>query len=266
MPTSYLAFRTGDGAVNAPAIAAALGARAEAVCRHLPAPRQEARAATGSRATWTAPAAVRSTSASPVPARPESSPMRPRASTATCSTSSATATGAPTLRAALDEARAFLALPAAPAIRATATAYDAAEAARRLWRRCRAIDGTHAESLSPRPRSRALPLRGAALPRRASLPRRPDRAPPAGAGRRRNRRRRRRPAASNAHGSTLAYGPPKTMLHTAPPLYGRGHTRGSAVVAFAPAVWSAGVRESQIGNGPARYRRVHAEARTCAIC
>ena len=34
----------------------------------------------------------------------------------------------------------------------------------------------------------------------------------------------------------------------------------------APDVWSAGVRESQIGNGPARYRRVHAEARTCAIC
>ena len=59
---------------------------------------------------------------------------------------------APTLRAALDEARAFLALPpapdrgpwAAPASRSADT-YDAAEAARRLWRRCRAIDGTHAE-------------------------------------------------------------------------------------------------------------------------
>ena len=60
--------------------------------------------------------------------------------------------GAPTLRAALDEARAFLALPAAPACRpgASPTAisdapYDATEAARRLWRRCRAIDGSHAE-------------------------------------------------------------------------------------------------------------------------
>ena len=59
---------------------------------------------------------------------------------------------APTLRAALDEARAFLALPPAPD-RHSGTApvsgsdepYDATEAARRLWRRCRAIDGTHAE-------------------------------------------------------------------------------------------------------------------------
>ena len=54
-------------------------------------------------------------------------------------------TGAPTLRAALDEARAFLALPAAPAA-GEGDAYDATEAARRLWRRCRAIDGTHAEA------------------------------------------------------------------------------------------------------------------------
>ncbi len=52
--------------------------------------------------------------------------------------------GAPTLRAALDEARAFLALPASPAPGDTGD-YDAAEAARRLWRGCRAIDGTHAE-------------------------------------------------------------------------------------------------------------------------
>ncbi len=69
-------------------------------------------------------------------------------------------TGAPTLRAALDEARAFLALPAAaacpghdpgdcrPGASPTAISdapYDATEAARRLWRRCRAIDGSHAE-------------------------------------------------------------------------------------------------------------------------
>ena len=51
--------------------------------------------------------------------------------------------GAPTLRAALAEARAFLALPAMPA---AGGAYDATEAARRLWRRCRAIDGTQAEA------------------------------------------------------------------------------------------------------------------------
>ena len=52
---------------------------------------------------------------------------------------------APTLRAALDEARAFLALPPAPAAGGSET-YDAVEAARRLWRYCRAIDGTHAEA------------------------------------------------------------------------------------------------------------------------
>ena len=50
---------------------------------------------------------------------------------------------APTLRAALTEARAFLTLPALPA---AGGEYDASEAARRLWRRCRAIDGTHAEA------------------------------------------------------------------------------------------------------------------------
>ena len=54
-------------------------------------------------------------------------------------------TCAPTLRAALEEARAFLARPAAPPAGA-GDAYDPTEAARRLWRRCRAIDGTHAEA------------------------------------------------------------------------------------------------------------------------
>ncbi|MCY4283987.1 MAG: toprim domain-containing protein [Thiotrichales bacterium] len=54
---------------------------------------------------------------------------------------------APTLRAALDEARAFLALPAAPATGAgPGDTYDATEAARRLWARCCTIDGTHAEA------------------------------------------------------------------------------------------------------------------------
>ncbi len=55
------------------------------------------------------------------------------------------ASGAGSLRAAMAEARAFLSLPptltsAGPDI------YDRTEAARRLWRRCRAIDGTHAEA------------------------------------------------------------------------------------------------------------------------
>ena len=54
-------------------------------------------------------------------------------------------TNAPTLRAALDEARAFLALPASPA-RGDTGDYDATEAARRLWRGCRPVDGTHAET------------------------------------------------------------------------------------------------------------------------
>ena len=67
-------------------------------------------------------------------------------------------TNAPTLRAALAEARSFLALPPAPdAPDATGAGspgtggpgadapYDATEAARRLWRRCRAIGGSHAE-------------------------------------------------------------------------------------------------------------------------
>ena len=55
---------------------------------------------------------------------------------------------APTLRAALDEARAFLALPSlsrtafrGPRTRPTTET----QAARRLWRRCRAVDGSHAE-------------------------------------------------------------------------------------------------------------------------
>ena len=51
---------------------------------------------------------------------------------------------APSLRAALAEARAFLALPPSPVTRA-GVSYDATEAARRLWRRCRGIAGTHAE-------------------------------------------------------------------------------------------------------------------------
>ncbi len=56
------------------------------------------------------------------------------------------ATGAGSLLAALAEARAFLSLPPATATDGGSDSYDRTEAARRLWQRCRAIDGTHAEA------------------------------------------------------------------------------------------------------------------------
>ena len=52
---------------------------------------------------------------------------------------------ASTLRAAMDEARAFLALPA-PILPGEGPPYDAREAARRIWRRCRPIEGAPAET------------------------------------------------------------------------------------------------------------------------
>ena len=55
------------------------------------------------------------------------------------------ASGAGSLRAALAEARAFLSL-APMAAPAGPDSYDRTEAARRLWQRCRAIGGTHAEA------------------------------------------------------------------------------------------------------------------------
>ena len=55
------------------------------------------------------------------------------------------ASGAGSLRAALAEARAFLSLPPMAASPGPPS-YDRTEAARRLWRRCRAVDGTHAEA------------------------------------------------------------------------------------------------------------------------
>ena len=57
-------------------------------------------------------------------------------------------TGGASLRHAMEEARAFLSLPpSAPANAGNHTnGYDREEAARRLWRRCRPIDGTHAEA------------------------------------------------------------------------------------------------------------------------
>ena len=57
-------------------------------------------------------------------------------------------TGGTSLRHAMEEALAFLSLP--PSTPANggdhAGGYDREEAARRLWRRCRPIDGTHAET------------------------------------------------------------------------------------------------------------------------
>ena len=55
------------------------------------------------------------------------------------------ASGAGSLRAALAEAHAFLASPPVPTAEAPDN-YDRAQAARRLWQRCRAIDGTRAEA------------------------------------------------------------------------------------------------------------------------
>ena len=55
------------------------------------------------------------------------------------------ASGSGSLRATLAEARGFLAMPPIPVPGDPGT-YDRMEAARRLWRRCRSIDGTHAEA------------------------------------------------------------------------------------------------------------------------
>ena len=83
---------------------------------------------------------------------------------------------APTLRAALDEAQRFLALPPTSPDRSSEQAdrdpggpdapYDATEAARRLWRRCRPVDGSHAE--------RYLHARGLARCRFAALRHHPE--------------------------------------------------------------------------------------------
>ena len=130
--------------MNATAVAAALGARTEEVCRrYLPHGRKHGR-------YWTA-GDIRGARGRSLFVRlaPPGVPGK--------WTDAATgehgdlldliriASGAGSLRAALAEARAFLAMPAVP-LPADADSYDRMEAARRLWRRCRAIDGTHAEA------------------------------------------------------------------------------------------------------------------------
>ena len=130
--------------MNAAAVAAALGERAEAVCRrYLPHGRRQGR-------YWVA-GDVRGARGRSLFVR-LAPPGVPGKWTDAASGEHGDlldviriASGAGSFRAALDEARAFLARPAAPAA-GEADAYDATEAARRLWRRCRAIDGTHAEA------------------------------------------------------------------------------------------------------------------------
>ena len=130
--------------MNATAVASALGARAEEVCRrYLPHGRKHGR-------YWTA-GDVRGARGRSLFVRlaPPGVPGK--------WTDAATgehgdlldliriASGAGSLRAALAEARAFLSLPPAP-LDGGSDSYDRTEAARRLWQRCRAIDGTHAEA------------------------------------------------------------------------------------------------------------------------
>ena len=130
--------------MNATAVAAALGARAEEVCRrYLPHGRKHGR-------YWTA-GDIRGARGRSLFVRlaPPGVPGK--------WTDAATgehgdlldliriASGAGSLRIALAEARAFLSLPPAT-VDGGSDSYDRTEAARRLWQRCRAIDGTHAEA------------------------------------------------------------------------------------------------------------------------
>ena len=128
----------------AAAVAAALGARAEEVCRrYLPHGRRQGRYWTVGDARG---ARGRSLFVRLAP------PGVPGKWTDACTGEHGDlldliriASGAGSLRAALAEARAFLATTSMPAAEAPDT-YDRAQAARRLWQRCRVIDGTHAEA------------------------------------------------------------------------------------------------------------------------
>ena len=130
--------------MNATAVAAALGARAEEVCRrYLPHGRKSGR-------YWTA-GDIRGARGRSLFVRltPPGVPGK--------WTDAATgehgdlldliriASGTGSLRIALAEARGFLSLPTMSAPTGP-DVYDRTEAARRLWQRCRAIGGTHAEA------------------------------------------------------------------------------------------------------------------------
>ena len=130
--------------MNATAVAAALGARAEEVCRrYLPQGRRSGR-------YWIA-GDIRGAKGRSLFVR-LAPPGTPGKWTDASSGEHGDlldlvriASGAGSLRAALTEARAFLSIPPMPA-QTGPDSYDRTEAARRLWQRCRAIDGTHAEA------------------------------------------------------------------------------------------------------------------------
>jgi len=131
-------------AVNAAAVAAALAGRAEEVCRrYLPHGRRSGR-------YWVA-GDIRGARGRSLFVR--LAPPGTRGKWTDASTGEhgdlldlvRLASGAGSLRAALAEARAFLSLPPMPAP-VGPDGYDRTEAARRLWQRCRVIDGTHAEA------------------------------------------------------------------------------------------------------------------------
>ena len=130
--------------MNATAVAAALGARAEEVCRrYLPHGRKHGR-------YWTA-GDIRGARGRSLFVRLAPPGVPGKWTDAAEGTHGdlldliRIASGAGSLRAALAEARAFLSLPPAT-LDGGSDSYDRTEAARRLWQRCRAIDGTHAEA------------------------------------------------------------------------------------------------------------------------
>ena len=130
--------------MNATAVAAALGARAEEVCRrYLPNGRRSGR-------YWVA-GDIRGARGRSLFVRLAPPGVPGKWTDAAEGTHGdlldliRIASGADSLRAALAEARAFLSLPPATVPDAS-DSYDRTEAARRLWQRCRAIDGTHAEA------------------------------------------------------------------------------------------------------------------------
>ena len=130
--------------MNATAVAAALGARAEEVCRrYLPHGRKQGRYWTAGDIRGARGRSLFVRLAPPgVPGKWQDAASGEHGDLLDLIR---IASGTGSLRVALAEARAFLSLPPMPAADGPDT-YDRTEAARRLWRRCRAIDGTHAEA------------------------------------------------------------------------------------------------------------------------
>ena len=123
--------------MNATDIAAALAERAEQVCRHyLPNGRKQGRYWTAGDARGAGGRSLFVRLAPPgVPGKWTDAATGEHGDLLDLIR---TAIGAASLKPALDEARAFLAMPAVP-VGGEAGAYDRVEAARRLWRSCRAI-------------------------------------------------------------------------------------------------------------------------------